>query len=31
LISFALTWLAMIIIALLGRGSRGRVQIGGAR
>jgi putative spermidine/putrescine transport system permease protein len=31
LISFGLTWLAMIIIALLGRGSRGRVQIGGAR
>jgi putative spermidine/putrescine transport system permease protein len=32
LISFALTWLAMIFIALLGRGSRaGRVQVAGAR
>jgi len=30
LISFGLTWLAMIAIALLGRGSRTRVQIGGA-
>jgi putative spermidine/putrescine transport system permease protein len=31
LISFALTWLAMGIIGLIGRGSRTRVQIGGAR
>jgi putative spermidine/putrescine transport system permease protein len=31
LISFGLTWLAMITIAFLGRGSRTRVQIGGAR
>jgi putative spermidine/putrescine transport system permease protein len=30
LISFGLTWLAMIAIAVLGRGSRTRVQIGGA-
>jgi putative spermidine/putrescine transport system permease protein len=30
LISFGLTWLAMIGIALLGRGSRTRIQIGGA-
>ena len=29
-ISFALTWLAMISIAVLGRGSRSRVSIGGA-
>jgi putative spermidine/putrescine transport system permease protein len=31
LISFALTWMAMGIIALLGRGSRQRVQLTGAR
>jgi len=31
LISFALTWLAMIAIAVIGRGTRVRVQIGGAR
>jgi putative spermidine/putrescine transport system permease protein len=31
LISFGLTWLAMIAIAMLGRGGRTRVQIGGAR
>jgi putative spermidine/putrescine transport system permease protein len=31
LISFALTWLAMIAIAVVGRGTRVRVQIGGAR
>ena len=31
LISFGLTWLAMIAIAMLGRGSRSRIQIGGAR
>ncbi len=31
LISFGLTWLAMIAIAVIGRGSRTRVQIGGAR
>jgi putative spermidine/putrescine transport system permease protein len=31
LISFGLTWLAMIMIALLGRGSRQRVQVAGAR
>ena len=31
LISFGLTWLAMIAIAVVGRGSRTRVQIGGAR
>ncbi|HET9346139.1 MAG TPA: ABC transporter permease subunit [Candidatus Limnocylindrales bacterium] len=30
LISFGLTWLAMIFIAFLGRGSRSRVSIGGA-
>jgi putative spermidine/putrescine transport system permease protein len=30
LISFGLTWLAMIAIALLGRGSRTRIEIGGA-
>jgi putative spermidine/putrescine transport system permease protein len=30
IISFALTWLAMIVIALVGRGSRTRVQVGGA-
>ena len=31
LISFGLTWVAMIVIQLVGRGSRTRVQIGGAR
>jgi putative spermidine/putrescine transport system permease protein len=31
LISFGLTWLAMIGIAMLGRGSRSKIQIGGAR
>jgi putative spermidine/putrescine transport system permease protein len=31
LISFGLTWLAMILIAVLGRGSRQRVQVAGAR
>ena len=31
LISFGLTWLAMIAIAFLGRGARGRVQVAGAR
>ena len=31
LISFGLTWLAMIAIAVVGRGSRTRVQIAGAR
>jgi len=31
LISFGLTWLAMIAIAVIGRGTRVRVQIGGAR
>ena len=31
LISFGLTWLAMILIALLGRGTRSRVQLAGAR
>lgn len=31
LISFGLTWLAMIAIALLGRGSRSRVSVAGAR
>lgn len=30
LISFGLTWLAMIAIAMLGRGSRTRIQVGGA-
>ena len=30
LISFGLTWAAMGVIAFLGRGSRGRVQLGGA-
>jgi putative spermidine/putrescine transport system permease protein len=30
LISFGLTWLAMIAIALIGRGSRTRIQVGGA-
>jgi putative spermidine/putrescine transport system permease protein len=31
LISFGLTWLAMIFIAFLGRGSRSRVTVAGAR
>lgn len=31
LISFGLTWLAMGVISLLGRGSRQRVQVAGAR
>ncbi len=31
LISFGLTWLAMGIIQVLGRGAPGRVQVGGAR
>jgi putative spermidine/putrescine transport system permease protein len=31
LISFGLTWLAMIAIALLGRGTRSRIQVTGAR
>jgi putative spermidine/putrescine transport system permease protein len=31
LISFGLTWIAMIIIAGVGRGSRNRVQVAGAR
>jgi putative spermidine/putrescine transport system permease protein len=31
LISFGLTWLAMILIATVGRGSRSRVQVAGAR
>ena len=31
LISFGLTWLAMIMISLLGRAGPGRVQIAGAR
>jgi putative spermidine/putrescine transport system permease protein len=31
LISFGLTWLAMIVIAFLGRGSRSRVTVAGAR
>lgn len=31
LISFALTWVAMGVIALLGRGTRQRVQVAGAR
>ncbi|MFL5749534.1 MAG: ABC transporter permease subunit, partial [Chloroflexota bacterium] len=30
IISFALTWLAMIIIAWIGRGSRPGVEVGGA-
>jgi putative spermidine/putrescine transport system permease protein len=30
LISFGVTWLAMIAIALVGRGSRTRIQVGGA-
>jgi len=31
LISFGLTWLAMGMIAILGRGSRARITVGGAR
>jgi putative spermidine/putrescine transport system permease protein len=31
LISFGLTWLAMGAIAFLGRGTRGRIQVAGAR
>jgi putative spermidine/putrescine transport system permease protein len=31
IISFGLTWLAMGMIAFLGRGSRGRIQVAGAR
>jgi putative spermidine/putrescine transport system permease protein len=31
LISFGLTWFAMVLIATLGRGSRNRVQVAGAR
>jgi putative spermidine/putrescine transport system permease protein len=31
LISFGLTWLAMIAISVLGRGSRSKVTVGGAR
>ncbi len=31
LISFAITWVAMIALAALGRGTRGRVQLAGAR
>jgi putative spermidine/putrescine transport system permease protein len=31
LISFGLTWIAMIIISLLGRGSQTRISVGGAR
>lgn len=31
LISFGLTWLAMILIAVVGRGNRGRVTVGGLR
>ena len=31
IISFGLTWMAMGMIALLGRGSRQRVQVAGAR
>jgi putative spermidine/putrescine transport system permease protein len=31
LISFGLTWLAMIFIAGIGRGTRGRIQVAGAR
>ena len=31
LISFGLTWLAMILIAFIGRGSRSRVTVAGAR
>ena len=31
LVSFALTWIAMLLIAFIGRGSRTRVQVAGAR
>jgi putative spermidine/putrescine transport system permease protein len=31
LISFGITWAAMAMLALLGRGTRGRVQVAGAR
>ena len=31
LISFGLTWVAMIIISLLGRGSQARITVAGAR
>lgn len=31
LVSFGLTWLAMVVISLLGRGSSTRVSVGGAR
>jgi putative spermidine/putrescine transport system permease protein len=31
LISFGLTWIAMLLIAFIGRGSRTRVQVAGAR
>ena len=31
IISFGLTWMAMILIAFIGRGSRARVVIAGAR
>jgi len=31
LVSFGLTWVAMIIISLLGRGSQTRITVGGAR
>ncbi|MFL5708119.1 MAG: ABC transporter permease, partial [Chloroflexota bacterium] len=31
LISFGITWLAMIAISLVGRGSRSKITVGGAR
>jgi putative spermidine/putrescine transport system permease protein len=31
LVSFGLTWIAMIIISIVGRGSQSRVSVGGAR
>jgi hypothetical protein len=31
LVSFGITWIAMGLIGLIGRGSRVRVQVGGAR
>jgi putative spermidine/putrescine transport system permease protein len=31
LLSFGLTWIAMIVISLLGRGSQTRISVGGAR
>ncbi|MEX2184340.1 MAG: ABC transporter permease [Chloroflexota bacterium] len=31
LISFGITWVAMLMLAFLGRGTRGRVQVAGAR